>query len=130
MNSDLGYNFPPKRNIPKEKDKSDVDSHMEERIKTYKEILMIGANKLNIPQYVCTQGMKYLVKMVKKIQIGCDPRGYAGGCLYVACKEASKKDKKVRRTQKEVGRSVGMTDITIRNRTKELESILEMESKI
>ncbi len=58
---------------------------------------------------------------VRRITMGKDPMGVAAAVLYIACKL---KDKKV--TQKEIAEAADVTEVTIRNRKKELMEKLDL----
>ncbi len=55
----------------------------------------------------------------KKALMGKDPRGIAAAALYMACKTTDEK-----RTQKEIAEAAGSTEVTIRNRLKDLEMVV------
>ena len=51
--------------------------------------------------------------------MGKDPRGIAAAALYMACKANDEK-----RTQKGIAEAAGSTEVTLRNRLKDLEVIV------
>jgi len=57
-----------------------------------------------------------------KITVGKDPMGLAASALYLACIMNGE-----RRTQKVIAEAAGVTEVTIRNRYKELEKALNLE---
>jgi len=57
-----------------------------------------------------------------KITIGKDPMGLAASALYLACVMNGE-----RRTQKDIAEAAGVTEVTIRNRYKELERLLDLD---
>jgi len=56
-----------------------------------------------------------------RITAGKDPLGVAAAAVYVACVMLG-----IRRTQKEIARAAGVTEVTIRNRYKELKEKLKL----
>jgi transcription initiation factor TFIIB len=58
----------------------------------------------------------------KKALMGKDPRGIAAAALYMACKANDEK-----RTQKEIAEVAGSTDVTLRNRLRDLEKVIQPE---
>jgi len=56
----------------------------------------------------------------KKMLIGKDPRGIAAAALYMACKANEEGC-----TQKEIAEAAGSTDVTMRNRIRDLENVVE-----
>lgn len=54
---------------------------------------------------------------------GPSPTSLCGVCLYIACNECGE-----RRTQRDVGEVVGVTDVTIRNNLKNVRKLLELDS--
>jgi transcription initiation factor TFIIB len=55
----------------------------------------------------------------KKALAGKDPRGIAAAALYMACKVTDE-----RRSQKEIARAAGTTEVTLRNRLKDLKTVV------
>jgi len=56
----------------------------------------------------------------RKALIGKDPRGIAAAALYMACKANDEK-----RTQKDIAKAAGTTEVTLRNRLRDLENVVE-----
>jgi transcription initiation factor TFIIB len=56
----------------------------------------------------------------KKALIGKDPRGIAAAALYLACKANDE-----RCTQKDIAKAAGTTEVTLRNRLRDLENVVE-----
>ncbi len=65
-----------------------------------------------------------VIRRAKEARIiaGKDPLGVAAAAVYVACVMLD-----VRKTQKEIARAAGVTEVTIRNRYKELRERLKLE---
>jgi len=65
-----------------------------------------------------------IIRRAKRARIiaGKDPLGVAAAAVYIACVMLD-----VRRTQKEIARAAGVTEVTIRNRYKELREKLRLE---
>jgi transcription initiation factor TFIIB len=57
---------------------------------------------------------------VKKALTGKDPRGIAAAALYLACKANDE-----RCTQKNIAKAAGTTEVTLRNRLRDLENVVE-----
>jgi transcription initiation factor TFIIB len=78
-------------------------------------ILKIG-NRLGVSGL--TQGLAIRILQVakeKKVLAGKDPLGIAAAALYIACLQNNEK-----KTQKEIAHIAGITEVTVRNRYKEL----------
>jgi len=74
------------------------------------------AEKLRIPGDVLGLAIKILNEAKKeRITIGKDPRGVAAAVLYIACQLNEKEV-----TQQRIAETVNITEVTIRNRKKEL----------
>ena len=56
----------------------------------------------------------------KKVLIGKDPRGIAAAALYIACKMNDE-----RCTQKDIAKAAETTEVTLRNRLRDLEKVVE-----
>ena len=52
--------------------------------------------------------------------MGKDPRGIAAAALYLACKIRDE-----RCTQKDIAEAAGITEVTLRNRLKDLEKVID-----
>jgi len=57
-----------------------------------------------------------------KISVGKDPMGLAAAALYLACTMNGEN-----RTQKDIAEAAGITEVTIRNRYKELKEVLNLD---
>ena len=77
---------------------------------------------LNLPQAVQTQALN-LLDLAEKMDLtaGRGPTGIAAASVYLASKM-----KGVEKTQKEISDAAGVTEVTIRNRYKEICSALEI----
>lgn len=77
-------------------------------------------NKLNLPQATCTRTIQ-IIKAMKthKIIISGNPAGFIGGCLLESCKETVK-DVDARHMQGRIAGAIGMTEVTIRRRAKQV----------
>jgi transcription initiation factor TFIIB len=58
----------------------------------------------------------------KHASAGKDPMGLAAAALYIACKQAGEK-----KTQKDIADAAGVTEVTVRNRFKNLKRQLKLE---
>ncbi|MEX0567990.1 MAG: TFIIB-type zinc ribbon-containing protein [Candidatus Njordarchaeota archaeon] len=78
--------------------------------------------KLKINDYEAIQVAKKLIKIAEArgMLSGKDVRGVVGGVLYVIVKAFG-----IRRTQREIARACGITEVTIRNRFLEFASLFE-----
>lgn len=75
---------------------------------------------LNLSENVIQVASIYLNKASDlKLTIGRGPQGMAGACIYLACKNTG-----IRCTQQEIANMAKVTEVTIRNRYKELEEEL------
>jgi len=81
------------------------------------------AHKLAIPDTVEKEAEK-IIKAVEKSNYrqGISPAALLGAALYIACK-----NNKVRRSQLEIAKVVGTSEVTLRNRSKEILSIINPE---
>jgi transcription initiation factor TFIIB len=71
----------------------------------------------------------YLIMMMdevtkKQIAAGKNPMGFAATILYLSCLKTGEN-----KTQTDIAAAAGVTDVTIRNRYKELKSKLELSNK-
>ncbi|MFP3951256.1 MAG: transcription initiation factor IIB [Candidatus Bathyarchaeia archaeon] len=77
------------------------------------------ASKLEIDPIVERHSMEMLRKASKRnILVGKDPRGAAAAALYIACRRKGEK-----RTQQELAETAGTTEVTLRNRMREIQKI-------
>ncbi|MGQ4873191.1 MAG: transcription initiation factor IIB [Promethearchaeota archaeon] len=84
-----------------------------------------------IPKYISLLGLdneiaklaNQLIKSFKeKVRIsGKDPKGICAGAIYLACKL-----RRIERTQREIAKVIGVTEVTLRSRFKELMKILNI----
>jgi transcription initiation factor TFIIB len=58
----------------------------------------------------------------KRFIAGKDPKGLAAAALYIACLQKNEKT-----TQKDMAEAAGVTEVTVRNRYKELKKQLNLE---
>jgi transcription initiation factor TFIIB len=61
----------------------------------------------------------------KQISAGKNPMGFAATILYLSCLKTDEN-----KTQTDIARAAGITDVTIRNRFKELKSKLEVSDLV
>jgi transcription initiation factor TFIIB len=80
------------------------------------------AAKANIPGEVQGVAVKILRKAKRKrLTMGKDPLGVASAVLYIACQKEGENV-----TQKEISEAAGVTEVTLRNRKKELIEKLDL----
>lgn len=78
------------------------------------------ASALNLPEHVVVDAIRILTEARQKgISSGKDPSGLAAAAVYIAALKHG-----YRRTQKEIANIAGVTEVTVRNRYKELVSVL------
>ena len=74
------------------------------------------ANKLNLSEITKRYAIDYMRAITKNgFSAGKDPMGLAGAVIYLSCRTHDQP-----RTQIEVANAAGVTEVTLRNRTKEL----------
>ncbi len=74
------------------------------------------ANKLGVSEITKRYAIDYMRAISKSgISAGKDPMGLAGAVIYLSCRNHDQP-----RTQIEVANAGGVTEVTLRNRTKEL----------
>jgi transcription initiation factor TFIIB len=61
----------------------------------------------------------------KRVAAGKDPVGLAAAALYIACLQHNE-----RKTQKDIAEAAGVTEVTVRNRYKDLEKQLNLETPV
>jgi transcription initiation factor TFIIB len=61
----------------------------------------------------------------KRFSAGKDPMGLAAAALYIACLQNTEKN-----TQKEISEAAGVTEVTVRNRYKDLVKRLQIETPL
>ncbi len=73
-------------------------------------------SKLNLPEEIATQAIR-IIKIAKKngATMGREPVGVAAAAVYMACQELG-----IHRTQRELAQAANVTEVTVRNRYKEL----------
>ncbi len=78
------------------------------------------ASALDLPDYVVVEAIK-IVNMARKkgLTAGKDPSGLAAAAVYLAALKHG-----LRKTQKEVAQVAGVTEVTVRNRYKEIDKVL------
>ncbi len=74
------------------------------------------ASKLSLPEEVATQAIR-IIKIAKRngATMGREPVGVAAAAVYMACQELG-----LHRTQRELAQAANVTEVTVRNRYKEL----------
>lgn len=83
-------------------------------------ISKIGS-KIGVSEQIKQLAMEILEKAIElKINTGKDPTGIAAAALYIACVL-----KEERKTQKEIADAAGVTEVTVRNRYKNLKAYLD-----
>jgi transcription initiation factor TFIIB len=74
------------------------------------------ANKLGVSEITKRSAIDYMRAISKSgVSAGKDPMGLAGAVIYLSCRNHAQP-----RTQIEVANAGGVTEVTLRNRTKEL----------
>jgi transcription initiation factor TFIIB len=99
----------------------ELDMHMP----TYDPIRCISkiASKVDIQVKTQQRAMDVLREAGKKRMIaGKDPMGMAAAALYIACVQENEK-----KTQKQIAESAGVTEVTVRNRYKDLKEALNLQ---
>jgi transcription initiation factor TFIIB len=82
-------------------------------------------NALNLPEKVAIEAVNIIKEARKRgLTAGKDPSGMAGAAVYLAALKHG-----IRRTQKEIATVAGVTEVTIRNRYKEILRFLGLESQ-
>ncbi len=78
------------------------------------------ASALDLPDYVVVEAIR-IVNMARKrgLTAGKDPSGLAAAAVYLAALKHG-----LRKTQKEVAQVAGVTEVTVRNRYKEIDKVL------
>ena len=80
------------------------------------------ASALDLPEQVVVEAIR-IVKKVRKLGLtaGKDPSGLAAAAVYLAALKFG-----LRKTQKEVAQVAGVTEVTVRNRYKEIEKVVKI----
>lgn len=81
------------------------------------------AQRSNISGQIQSDAAK-IINVAKSMHAsaGKDPMGLAAAALYIACKQAGEK-----KTQKDIADAAGVTEVTVRNRFKNLKRQLRLE---
>jgi transcription initiation factor TFIIB len=83
------------------------------------------ANKANLSEKTKRQAIRIMYEVTKKqIAAGKNPMGFAATILYLSCLKTGEN-----KTQTDIARASGVTEVTIRNRFKELKSKLEVSDQ-
>ena len=81
------------------------------------------AQRSDVPGFIQAEAVKILNEArSKRVSAGKDPMGLAAAALYIACKQDGKK-----KTQKEIADAAGVTEVTVRNRFKNLKRLLRLD---
>jgi transcription initiation factor TFIIB len=81
------------------------------------------ANKANLTEKTKRQALNIMEKVTEnEISAGKDPMGLAATVLYISCIKTGEN-----RSQKEISNAAGITDVTLRNRFKDLKNQLTTE---
>ncbi|MFL6422549.1 MAG: transcription initiation factor IIB family protein, partial [Nitrososphaeraceae archaeon] len=79
------------------------------------------ANKANLSEKTKRQAIRIMDEVTEKqISAGKNPMGFAATILYLSCLKTGENKTKV-----DIARAAGVTEVTLRNRSKELKSKLE-----
>jgi transcription initiation factor TFIIB len=92
--------------------------------KDYSTFLSKISDDLSIPYYACTRAIKLFKRLDNELVFSGDPIGYAGACLYHACKKYGE-DMSTKVSQKDIASTIGMTEVTVRKRTKEVKDFVD-----
>jgi transcription initiation factor TFIIB len=83
------------------------------------------ANKANLTEKTKRQAIRIMDEVTEKqISAGKNPMGIAATILYISCLKTGEN-----KTQTDIARASGVTDVTIRNRFKELKSKLKVSDQ-
>jgi transcription initiation factor TFIIB len=84
------------------------------------------ANKANLTEKTKRQAIRIMDEVTEKqiISAGKNPMGFAATILYLSCLKTGEN-----KTQTDIARASGVTEVTIRNRFKELKSKLEVSDQ-
>jgi transcription initiation factor TFIIB len=84
------------------------------------------ANNLNFDEKVKRKALELMEQAQKKnILVGKDPIGMAASILYLV--NLAEGQRNLRKTQTEIAKTAGVTEVTIRNRSKELRKKLDID---
>jgi transcription initiation factor TFIIB len=86
------------------------------------------ANKANLTEKTKRQAIRTIDEIRRRhdetsLSTGKNPMGFAATILYLSCLKTGEN-----KTQKEIAQAAGITDMTIRNRVKELKSKLDLSN--
>ena len=98
-------------------------SNLDEGIKIYKDTFGVQiSKKLALPKNVETEA-KEIIRFVEDSEYrqGISPIALLGASIYLACKKT-----KVRRSQLEIAKTLGTSEVTLRNRAKEINSLIKL----
>ena len=80
------------------------------------------ANKTKLSEKTKRQAMDIMISVTKRgISAGKDPMGLAGSVLYMSCKNSGEPV-----TQMDIANAAGVTEVTIRNRFRDLKSKINL----
>jgi transcription initiation factor TFIIB len=83
------------------------------------------ANKANLSEKITRQAMNLMTEIIKsKISAGKNPMSFAATVLYISSFKAGEKNV----TQLDIATAAGVTEVTIRNRIKELNNLVNITS--
>jgi transcription initiation factor TFIIB len=83
------------------------------------------ANNANLSEKTKRQAIRIMDEVTEKqISAGKNPMGFAATIIYLSCLKTGEN-----KTQTDIARAAGVTDVTIRNRFKELKSKLEVSDQ-
>ncbi|MDM7275211.1 MAG: transcription initiation factor IIB [Thermoprotei archaeon] len=81
------------------------------------------ASAMNMPEQVVADAIKIIIEAKKRgVPSGKDPSGLAAAAIYLAALKHG-----YRKTQKEIAQVAGVTEVTVRNRYKEITQALKIE---
>lgn len=81
------------------------------------------ARRSDVPGRIQARAVEILnAARARHISAGKDPMGLAAAALYIACKQAGE-----RKTQKDIADAAGVTEVTVRNRFKNLKRQLKLD---
>jgi transcription initiation factor TFIIB len=83
------------------------------------------ANKANLSEKTKRQAIRIMDEVTEKqISAGKNPMGFAATILYLSCLKTGENN-----TQTDIAQAAGVTEVTLRNRFKELKSNLELSNQ-
>ena len=84
-------------------------------------------NKLQVPQVIEREAFNLLGKPeIRQVAAGRSPTGIAAAVVYLACMMYPENY----RTQRDVARAAGVTEVTIRNRYNEICDVLGLDRRV